>query len=272
MKKQAEEKITGTREEFLKRFQKLTDTRSSWQVWADLMDAWACTLANAFDPNEERKAKREEDYKRDIKNLGGLEIPAELFSIVVMALDRNPDQDFLGGIYMELGLGSHWHGQFFTPWSIAALMATMSLPEDKVKAQIEQNGWVSFNDPACGAGATLIGAVSALKKIGVNFQQTCLFCGNDIDRVAAQMCYIQISLLGCPGWIAITNTLSNPTIGDPLQPIEKPDQEYWYTPFYYSEVWQYRILFRNMDALFGRPKKETHYFTFDFDRKELKYG
>ena len=35
------------------------------------------------------------------------------FAIVVEALERNPEQDFLGELYMELELGNHWKGQVF---------------------------------------------------------------------------------------------------------------------------------------------------------------
>ena len=60
---------------------------------------------------------------------------------------------------------------------------------------------------------------------------TGLIHANDVDRVVAQMCYIQLSLLGCPGWVAVANTISNPVCGDPLMPDERPGQEFWYTPF-----------------------------------------
>lgn len=43
------EKIQGTEKEFIKVFQELCYSRSSWQVWADLMAAMACTLANSVD-------------------------------------------------------------------------------------------------------------------------------------------------------------------------------------------------------------------------------
>ncbi len=43
---------------------------------------------------------------------------AKCFAIVVEALERNPEQDFLGELYMELELGNHWKGQFFTPYCV----------------------------------------------------------------------------------------------------------------------------------------------------------
>lgn len=98
------EKIQGTEKEFIKVFQELCYSRSSWQVWADLMAAMACTLANSVDKTEPRYTAREKEYAECIKRLGGVEKPAKCFAIVVEALERNPDQDFLGKLYMSLEL------------------------------------------------------------------------------------------------------------------------------------------------------------------------
>ena len=100
------EKIQGTEKEFIKVFQELCYSRSSWQVWADLMAAMACTLANSVDKTEPRHTAREKEYAECIKRLGGVEKPAKCFAIVVEALERNPDQDFLGKLYMSLELGN----------------------------------------------------------------------------------------------------------------------------------------------------------------------
>lgn len=56
------EKIQGTEKEFIKVFQELCYSRSSWQVWADLMTAMACTLANSVDKTEPRYTAREKEY------------------------------------------------------------------------------------------------------------------------------------------------------------------------------------------------------------------
>lgn len=42
------EAIQGTEKEFLNEFHKLCYSRSSWQVWADLMAAIACSISNIF--------------------------------------------------------------------------------------------------------------------------------------------------------------------------------------------------------------------------------
>lgn len=106
------EKISGTEKEFIDVFKKMCYSRSSWQVWADLMAAMACTLANVSDRTEPGYSRRENEYAECIKRLGGIEQPSKCFAIIVEALERNPDQDFLGKLYMNLELGNHWKGQF----------------------------------------------------------------------------------------------------------------------------------------------------------------
>lgn len=48
------------------------------------------------------------------------------------------------------------------------------------------------------------------------------------------MCYLQLSLLGCAGYVKIANTLTDP--------MRKNDDinKYWYTPMYFSDVWRIR--------------------------------
>lgn len=98
-------------------------------------------------------------------------------------------QDFLGKMYMSLNLGNHWKGQFFTPYDICTLMSEITVGSEAV-AEAKTRDYISVNDPACGAGATLIAAANTFKRHRINYQQKVLFVGQDIDRVVAQMCYI----------------------------------------------------------------------------------
>jgi len=249
--KQKEENIQGTEKEFIDLFKELTTSRSDWQVWSDLMAVMACTLSNVLDTDEKRKADREKEYTDSIARLGGVEIPAKVFTVVTQALERNPDHDFLGRLYMNLSLGSHWKGQFFTPFTISHLMAEIDLSDGIAQDQINRHGWASVEDPSCGAGCTLIAAASAFRKQKINYQQHVIFVGQDIDRVAAQMCYIQLSLLGCPGYIVVADTLTNPLCGSVLAPHEKDEQEFWYTPMWWSDTWTYRRLFNRKVKDYG---------------------
>lgn len=230
------EVLQGTEKEFMEIFHQLCYSRSSWQVWADVMSAIACSLSNAVDKTPGRYEAREKEYEQCIKRLGSVELPAKLMGVIVMALENNPEQDFLGDMYMRLELGNHWKGQFFTPYCVCQCMAEITIGPG-VETEIDDKGYLSISDPACGAGATLIAAANTFRRRGIQYQRDVLFVGQDIDRVVGQMCYIQLSLLGCPGYIAIANTITNPVCGSAIAPYEKEDQEFWYTPFYFRNVW-----------------------------------
>lgn len=98
--------------EFLSVFNRLCHSRNSWQVWADLISAIACSLSNAADRIPEHFEAREKEYTQCIKRIGSVEAVAKILAIIVMALESNPDQDFLGKMYMALNLANHRKGQF----------------------------------------------------------------------------------------------------------------------------------------------------------------
>ena len=180
------------------------------------------------------------------------EIFPKLCALVISALDEDYDRDFLGELYMVLELSNHWTGQFFTPYSVCRAMAGIN--SEKLIDEITNKGIITVNDPACGAGALLIAyantARTKLKDSGFNFQNHILFTAQDIDMITGLMCYIQLSLLGCAGYIKIGNTLTEPmTAAESQLNLHNPESVYWYTPMYFSNVWNYRRIFRSMDHI-----------------------
>lgn len=270
--------LQDSEKEFLKLFDKLTYSRSAWQVWEDLMTVMACSISNAVDRTPDKFQRREEQYERSIKNLGGVEIPAQMLGIITMALEQNPDQDFLGKLYMSLNLGNHWKGQFFTPYNVCRMMAEMNFG-DGVQAEVERKGYISVCDPCVGAGAMLIAAANAMRRAKLNYQTNAVFVGQDIDRIVAMMAYIQISLIGCPGYIIIGNSLTNSPTGHVLFPQDTEGQEVWITPLFMHDIWEMRRAKELLLGLFGGTattlktvEKEHFYMFFYFDEKEGNYG
>ncbi len=242
------------RKEFMKTFKKLTaGPWRSWDIWSDFLTMAACAISNAVD--KIHYDEREELYLRTIKKYNKEEqmLFPELLAHVVMALEENPEQDFLGDIYTELDLNSKERRQIFTPYDICRFMAEIIFGD--LAAQVEEKGFVEINDCCCGAGATLIAAANVAKsklgKAGLNFQNHILISGQDIDCVAAMMCYIQLSLLGVAGYFKVGNSLTEPMAdGDSLE-------NYWFTPMYFSAVWNSRRIFRQLDSLMKGETNES---------------
>lgn len=242
--------LKSSQNDFLKAFERLTRTRSSWQAWSDFVNMAACSITNAVDRGT-RWQSREDRYKEIARRYDADELQTfcELLAMTVTALDEDLEQDFLGSIFQALELNSHWHGQFFTPYHVCEFMASVTNMEN-VKSEIERRGCISVNDPACGAGALLIAAANDFRKREIDFQQHVLFVAQDIDPTAAMMCYIQLSLLGCPGYVIVGDTLCHPPT-DPLP----ADYEVWYTPMYFSDVWHWRRVFHSVDKAIAETRE-----------------
>lgn len=213
------------KKEFCTLMDKFAFRYSRWQVWNDFLGLSAISLANVVPTAE--KEEREKTYHAILSGYREeeKEIFPQMLNLVVLALSDNPEQDFLGSLYHYLNLQLEQKGQFFTPYHICEFMSELQFAGDEKAEKLEEKGYISVNDPACGAGAMLIAFANVARKHGINYQKQVLFVAQDIDRTAAMMCYIQMSLLGCPAIVVIGDSLA--------KPFPHPDNEVWCTLFYY---------------------------------------
>ena len=134
------------RKDFLEIFQKLCYVRSAWEVWNDFLFCSAVSIANVF-PTKERE-NREKEYQDRLyryrkEEMGKL---AELLGCVVMSLEQNPEQDFLGELYHELRLEQVQKGQFFTPYNISRMMAEIQFADGTAEAEIRRKGYINVSE------------------------------------------------------------------------------------------------------------------------------
>lgn len=237
----------------IKHFDRLTGRFGRWEIWADWITMSAIAISNTVD------TVHRDERERTYRNIQGkyttseMQIMAEMLGLIVEGLDRNPDQDLLGDLFMRLELGNDHAGQFFTPYSICKAMAALTCPN--LAGQIQEKGWISVNDPTCGAGALLVALANECVRQDINYQQTVLFTGQDIDYTVGMMCYIQLSLLGCPGYIAIGDTIAHPTTAiDKRGLIPKDEGNVWYTPMYFRDVWNWRRVWEQVQLLCATKK------------------
>lgn len=166
-------KVLSPEKAFLDAFGRLTNRYRAWDVWRDFVTMFACSLSNPLD--KEHRDKREALYLEIIKkyNKQEQEVFPELATQTVLALEEDPEQDFLGSIFMSLNLGNEHNGQIFTPYHVCKLMAEVTM--DNTVKKVEQDG-----------------------------------VAQDIDETVALMCYIQLSLLGVAGYVKVGNSLTEP--------------------------------------------------------------
>lgn len=218
--------------EFIKKFNEISAECSRYTIWSAFVVMCACAIRNSTPM--EGKEQYEAEYLKWVKQIQEADKIAELFALTVLALDKDPDQDFLGEVFMKLNLNDNKLGQVFTPYHVSKLMAKITCVKQEYKP------WVTICDPCVGTGTMLIATANVNKELGINYQTDILFCGQDIDRIIGLTAYVQLSLLGCAGYIIVGNSLTSSISGSMLNPIISSDSEIWYTPMYFRDIWQCR--------------------------------
>ena len=192
--------------EFIKLFDKVSRGQNRYEMWDAFVSSFAALIATASRNDCEWLRQRAESALSS--TIATTEQIAELWMVATDALEDNPKQDLFGSLYMKLGLGSKENGQFFTPYNISGLMANLSFPSmDEVSKIIDDRGYASVTDPAAGGGANLIAFANTCRDAGINYQQHVLFVAQELSELTAITCYVQLSLLGCPGIVYIGDTL-----------------------------------------------------------------
>lgn len=203
----------------------LSHRHRTWQVFADFCEMSAITLHNGVhlgtlrDEREQHYLKIVSKYEREEAE----QFPYA-FACLCECLEAGFD-DVLGSLFMELDLGSHWHGQFFTPYSVASMMARMTFDP----ASMEGRDFITAQEPACGAGGMMIAFADAMRAAGHNPQRQLHATLVDVDPLCVHMAYVQMSLLGIPAQVVHGNTLS----------LEQ--WSVWYTPMHVLGLWGARL-------------------------------
>lgn len=206
-------------------FVRLSERHGRHEVWSDFVTMSACALSNAGDKRFFQE--REEMYLASVKRYtkDEADMLAQMLGYVIMALEENPEQDFLGEMFSGLNLHNEWRGQFFTPYHVGSFMAAINI--ESAKEELKQNDYITVNDCCCGAGCLLIAFANEARKAKIDFQNRVIFVAQDLDFTAAMMCYIQLSLLGCKAIVKVGNSLTDPFVHADLE-----GKDVWYTPMY----------------------------------------
>jgi hypothetical protein len=144
--------------------------------------------------------------------------------------------DVLGETYMMLDLGNARSGQFFTPYHVSKLMASI-IGGDTV-ARADAQGFARVHEPACGAGGMVIATAEAFHDAGLNYQEAMHATCIDIDPCCVHMAYLQLSLLHIPAIVVHGNALSMEVWA------------HWFTPAHVLGGWSHRLRARKaFDAM-----------------------
>ncbi|MDO6168675.1 N-6 DNA methylase [Enterobacter hormaechei] len=195
--------IEEARRRFVSVFRDTARNLRRWEVFSDFIKLAASELDMARIRTPENIARSREicaKYgERDISNLH------ELFGLMICALEAK-FHDFLGAIFMELELGDDRNGQYFTPYNVQSLLARLLMPD--FDETIRREGFVTVSDPASGAAGMIVAYAELLLEAGYNPSEQMFGSCIDIDPIAADMAFIQLSLLGIPAEVVTGNALT----------------------------------------------------------------
>lgn len=220
---------------FIKIFNGIAPQKHRYAVFSDFITMAAISLRNALHKDE----KLETEYMGLIANYTKEEAQniAHLLGELVMLLEAEP-KDVLGQIYMNLDLGNSNTGQFFTPSEISLLLAKLI---HGAELESLDTDFITLSEPACGAGGMVLAFVNVMIENGHNPAKSMWVQCVDVDRIAALMCYIQLTLWHVPAQVIVGNSLSLDV------------QEIWYTPAHYMEFWNVKLQRREQEEALKKP-------------------
>lgn len=118
-------------------------------------------------------------------------------------------EDFLGQLAQELEVLNARQGQFFTPASLAGLIARMQIDATTVARVIGSGRRFTISEPACGAGIMLLEAAKHLGELQVDLGSQVTMYAIDAAPLAFRMCAIQLTLANIPAVVYLGNGLSH---------------------------------------------------------------
>ena len=134
--------IENQNKRFIALFNEIARYKNPYSVFSDFVTMSAISLHNSVNPD----AGLEKEYLEIINSYDKkhIDIFPELLACCVEALEI--PQDFLGSLYMELELGNSRTGQFFTPYPVSQMMASMLCGGSC--SLLEREEFITLSEPA----------------------------------------------------------------------------------------------------------------------------
>ena len=195
------------RKQFIKAFDHLARHRERHEVLADFLEMATCAIRKKTLPPGPDADAIEDRYMAVVQRNRPEDVRAmpELLGITALAV-QDGGSDFLGEMVVALELRNQHMGQFFTPYDVSRMMAEMTF--DTVDEIIAEQGFVTVQEPACGAGGMIIAAADVIERKGFDIARQLYVDGIDISPMCFKMSSLQASLRGVPATIRRGNTLS----------------------------------------------------------------
>lgn len=192
----------------IKRILEISGKYSAREIFTDWVKLMALSISNSTQMIHNRVWKeRERMYMELFKKYDSQEQKQfiDMFSLLCIALG-DKKSDVLGEIYMGTNQGNKATGQFFTPYHLSLLAATIAI----ISNPPNKNGIIEICEPSCGGGGMIIGCADILEQQGIDYQKVLKVTCQDLDYTAVYMTYVQLSMLGIRATVVQGDTLREP--------------------------------------------------------------
>ena len=197
--------------DFIKIMGELDRSKHQSEVFSDFCELAYCALAKKASPFEDQRTQLEAQYMEVVgryRNKDDIRRMPELLGIALNELSAG-GCDFLGEVAGEMGVLNDRLGQFFTPYHVSRLMAEINLTG--LEKTIEEQRFVTVQEPAAGAGGMLIAVADKVEALGFNLETSLWFEATELSGSTFQMCYIQCAARGLAGRVTHGNSLTMET-------------------------------------------------------------
>jgi hypothetical protein len=151
---------------FIKRLTQPNADKSAYDKFRDFCEMGHCAIAKTTAPTLERAQELEDRYMQIVGTYRDKDTVRAYPELLAIAWRGVRHGDFLGAVATELEALNTRLGQFFTPYHVSRMMATMALQD--AADIIARSGFVTFQEPASGAGGMVLAAAHALEDQGFN--------------------------------------------------------------------------------------------------------
>lgn len=190
---------------FIQKLNRLETSKSPQEKFRDFCELAYCAYAKPLAPIDQQAAL-EARYMQIVATYRDKDAVRAYPELVAMVFQGVQSGDFLGHIAAAIGALNDAQGQFFTPFEVSRLLAEMTWGEHE--ARIEEQGYLTLQEPACGAGGMILALALVMHQRGYDPTSQLFVSAVDISNQCYWMTYLQLTLAGIPAQVIRGNSLS----------------------------------------------------------------
>lgn len=198
--------MANRKKDIIKIIKSIAGKYSEYEVFSDWIKCSAIAMDNSLNFFHDKVWQDRENAYMDTMKKYTLEERTQFIYMLALLTETFEDyvSDVLGEIYMEAGMGSKAAGQFFTPFHLSEMVASLA------DVKPDKDGIYHVNEPSTGGGGMIIAYAKVLKEKGINYQKCMDVVAQDLDWKGVYMTYLQCSLLGIPAIVVQGDSLTEP--------------------------------------------------------------